>query len=170
MLILTFQCERTLKNLNLSVYEVWNIRCHVCAIVRITVQYSGHGDKSYDKNLTPSLKLVNVLICNDPLLNIGYICSLNKCMTLHITQLNYVFKCFERTCSKGKCASVCKACCMQSIWWSMYHCAWSGHSETFHFINPNKTCIFLLLLLDFCSVELWLNYNLFVYTVCIHIV
>ncbi len=125
-----------MKNLNLSVYEVWNIRCYVFAIVRITVQYSGHGDKSYDKKLSPGvvpnsdprqiitplvlvglglgvgeglglgnqiaistrggnnlagvenghntcLKLVNVLICNDPLLNIGYICSLNKCMTLH---------------------------------------------------------------------------------------
>ncbi len=71
------------------------------------MQYSGHGDKSYDKNLTPSLKLVNVLICNDPLLNIGYICSLNKCMTLHITQLNYVFKCFERTCSRKENVLLC---------------------------------------------------------------
>ncbi len=43
--IITFQFERTLKNLNLSVYEVWNIRCHVFAIVRITVQYNAHSGK-----------------------------------------------------------------------------------------------------------------------------
>ncbi len=75
--------------------------------------------------------------------------------------------------AEGKCAAVCKVCSMQSIWGSMYHCAWSGHSETFYFINPNKTWIFVLLfLLDFCSVELWtlVPHNVFEFTVCIHIV
>ncbi len=76
--------------------------------------------------------------------------------------------------AEGKCAAVCKVCCMQSIWGSMYHCAWSGHSETFYFINPDKTWIFVLLflLLYFCSVELWtlVPHNVFEFTVCIHIV